>query len=82
LQRNSTCFRKFLCPSSGVIHFTLIDGICHTGLYTVVEENQDGTGSCTLSKVIGHRGLWKAVEQDQDGTSYILTLLDSFYNPL
>jgi hypothetical protein len=29
---NSTCFIQFLCPSSGVIHCTLSDGICHTDL--------------------------------------------------
>jgi hypothetical protein len=29
---NSTCFGQFLCPSSGVIHCTLSNGICHTGL--------------------------------------------------
>jgi hypothetical protein len=28
----STCFGQFLCPSSGVIHCTLSNGICHTGL--------------------------------------------------
>ena len=26
---NSTCFGKFLCPSSGVIHCTLNNSICH-----------------------------------------------------
>jgi hypothetical protein len=29
---NSTCFRQFLCPPSGVIHCTLSNGVCHTGL--------------------------------------------------
>jgi hypothetical protein len=29
---NSTCFGQFLCPSSGVIHSTLSNGIWHTGL--------------------------------------------------
>jgi len=32
--RNSTCFRQFLCPSSGVFHCTHSNGICHTGLLT------------------------------------------------
>jgi hypothetical protein len=27
---NSTCFGQFLCPSSGVIHCSLSNGICHT----------------------------------------------------
>jgi hypothetical protein len=30
LKWNSTCFRQFLCPSSGVIHCTISNGICHT----------------------------------------------------
>jgi hypothetical protein len=29
---NSTCFGLFRFPSSGVIHCTLSDGICHAGL--------------------------------------------------
>jgi hypothetical protein len=28
---NSTCFGQFLCPSSGAIHCTHSNGICHTG---------------------------------------------------
>jgi hypothetical protein len=27
---NYTCFGQFLCPSSGVIHCTLSNGLCHT----------------------------------------------------
>ena len=34
LEWNSTCFGKFLCPSSGVFHCTHSNGICHTGLLT------------------------------------------------
>ena len=34
---------KFLCPSSGVFHCTHSNGICHTGLLTACEEDQDGT---------------------------------------
>jgi hypothetical protein len=29
---NATCFGQFLCPSSGVIHCKLSNGICDTGL--------------------------------------------------
>jgi len=43
LEWNSTCFRQFLCPSSGVFHCTYGNGICHTGLLTACEQNQDGT---------------------------------------
>ena len=32
LEWNSTCFRQFPCPSSGVFHCTHSNGICHTGL--------------------------------------------------
>jgi hypothetical protein len=32
LEWNSTCFRQFLCPSSGVFHCTHSNGICHTVL--------------------------------------------------
>ena len=48
LKWNSTCFGQFLCPSSTVIHCTHSDGICHTGLLTAVEQDQDGTSwSCS-----------------------------------
>ena len=40
LDRNSTCFRQFLSPSLGVFH---CNGICHTGLLTACEQDQDGT---------------------------------------
>jgi len=36
-------FRTVLCPSSGVFHCTHSTGICHTGLLTACEQNQDGT---------------------------------------
>jgi len=31
LERNSTCFGRFFCPSSRVFHCTHGNGICHTG---------------------------------------------------
>jgi len=34
LSRNSTCFRQFLCPSSGVFHRTCGIGIWHVGSMT------------------------------------------------
>jgi hypothetical protein len=43
LERNSTCFGQFLCPSSGVFHCTNSNGICHTGLLTACEQDQDET---------------------------------------
>jgi len=43
LEWNPTCFGEFLCPSSGVFHCTHCSGICHTGLLTACEQDQDGT---------------------------------------
>jgi len=60
LERNSTCFRQFLCPSSGVFHCTHSNGICYTGLLTACEEERDGTAvsswSCSqaVSKPVWH----------------------------
>jgi hypothetical protein len=53
------------------IHCTLSNGVCHTGLYTALEQDQDGTLHisdsssvhhqefihCTLSNGICHTGL-------------------------
>jgi hypothetical protein len=39
----TTCFGQLLCPSSGVFHCTHNNGICHTGLLTAGEQDQDGT---------------------------------------
>jgi hypothetical protein len=45
LEWNSTCFGQFLCPSSGVFHCTHNNGICHTGLLTACEQDQDETAN-------------------------------------
>jgi len=42
LEWNSTYFGQFLCPSSGVLHSTHSNGICHTGLLIAWEQDQDG----------------------------------------
>jgi len=34
LEWNSTCFGEFLCPSSGVLHCTHSNVVCHTCLLT------------------------------------------------
>jgi hypothetical protein len=60
---NSTYFRQFLCPSSGVSHRTHSNGTCHTGLWTAFEQDQDGTSGVshrTHSNGIHHTGLWTA----------------------
>jgi hypothetical protein len=60
LEWNSTCFGQFLCPSSGVLHCTHSNGICHTGLLTAREQDQDGTSwSCSkaISKTVWHISL-------------------------
>ena len=45
MEWNSTCFGQFLRPSSGVFRCTHSNGICHTGLLTACEQDQDGTQS-------------------------------------
>jgi hypothetical protein len=42
LEKTSTCFGQFLCPSSGVFHSTHSNGICHRGLLTYT------TAVCTV----------------------------------
>ena len=37
----TTCFGQFLCSSSGVFHCTHSNGVCHTGLLTACEQDQD-----------------------------------------
>ena len=51
LEKNSICFGQFLCPSSAVFHCTHSSGICHTGLLTVCERDQDRvpSWSCSLA---------------------------------
>ena len=44
---NSTCFGEFLCPSSGVFHYTQSNGIYHTGWLTTCEE-----GMCFCSQAV------------------------------
>jgi len=47
LEWNSTCFRQFLCPSSGVFHCTHSNGICYTGLLCVQWKTPDnGQRNC------------------------------------
>jgi hypothetical protein len=46
LEWNSTCFGQFLCPSTGAFHCTHNNGICHRGLLTAFEQDQDGTWNC------------------------------------
>jgi len=41
LEWNSTCFGQFLYPSSGVFHCRHSNGVCHTGLLTACEQDQD-----------------------------------------
>jgi hypothetical protein len=72
LEWNSTCFRQFLCPSSRVFHCTHSNGICHTGLLTACEKDQNGTfWSCSqvVSKPVWHIPLlcvqWKTPDDGQ-----------------
>jgi len=72
---NSTCFGQFLCTSSGAFHCTHSSGICHTGLLTACEQDQDGIAvpywSCSqaVSKPVWHIPLqcvqWKTPDDGQ-----------------
>jgi hypothetical protein len=53
LEWNSTCFAHFLCSSSGVLHCTRSNAICHTGVLTAFEQYQEGT-SWSCSKAVWH----------------------------
>jgi len=55
LEGNTTCFGQFLCPSSGVFHCTHSNGICHTGLLTACEQDQDGTAVPTSQIYFGRK---------------------------
>ena len=46
---------QFLCPSSGVFHCTHSNGICHTGLLTACEQDQDGTAVPTSQIYFGRK---------------------------
>jgi len=67
------CFGQFLCPSSGVFHCTHSNGICHTGLLTACEQDQDWvpSWSCsqTVSKPVWHISMlcveWKTHDDGQ-----------------
>jgi len=51
LEWNFTCFGQFLSPSSGIFQCTHSNGICHTGLLTACEQDQDGIfWSCSQVK--------------------------------
>ena len=75
LEQNSRCFRQFLCPSSGVFHCTHSNGICHTGLLTACEQDQDRTAvlswpcSQAVSRPVWHIPLlcvqWKTPDDGQ-----------------
>ena len=56
LEWNSACFEQFLCASSGVFHCTHSNGICHTGLLTAFEQDQNGISS-SCSKAV-YKPLW------------------------
>jgi len=43
VEGNSTCFGQFLCPSSGIFHYTHSNGMYHTLFQTAREQDQDGT---------------------------------------
>jgi len=52
LEWNCTCFRQFLCPSTGVLHCTRCNGICQTGLLTACEQDPSWSCSQAVSKPV------------------------------
>ena len=67
-----SCFGQFLCPSSGVFHCTHNNGICHTGLLTACEQDQNvplWSYSQAVSKPVWHIPLlcvqWKTPDDVQ-----------------
>jgi hypothetical protein len=72
LEWNTTCFGQFLCPSWGVLHCTRSNGICHTGLLTACEQDQDvpfWSGSQAVTKPVWYIPLlciqWKTPDDGQ-----------------
>jgi hypothetical protein len=65
----TTCFGEFLCPSSGIFHCTHSDGICHAGLLTACEQDQDRPCSQAVSIPVWHIPLlcvqWKTPDDGQ-----------------
>jgi hypothetical protein len=53
LEWNYTCLGQFLCPSSGVFHCTGNNGICHIGLLTACEQDQN-VPSWSCSQAVWH----------------------------
>jgi hypothetical protein len=55
---NSTCFGQFLCPSSGVIHCTHSNGICHTDSFQAAGSgwNSVPSWSCCLKAI--YKPVW------------------------
>ena len=66
LEYISTCFGQFLCPSSGVFHCTHSNGVCHTGLLTACEQDQDGRPDPASTAVMIYFNIYQHL---QDGTT-------------
>jgi len=73
LEQNTTYFGQFLCPSSGVFHCTHSNGICHTGLLTACEQDQEANPSWSCSQAVSKPVcyisllcvLWKTPDDEQ-----------------
>jgi hypothetical protein len=72
---NSTCFGQFLCPLSGVFHYTHSNGVCQTGLLTACKQDQDGTQFHPVSKPVWHTPLlcvrWKTSDDGQNCPKHV-----------
>jgi hypothetical protein len=64
-ESNSTCFGQFLFPSSGVFHCTHSNGICHTGLLTASEQEQN-----QLDALISQIYSWNETLHVSDSSSF------------
>jgi hypothetical protein len=78
LEWDSTCFGQFFCPISGVFHCTHSNGICHTGLLTACEQDQDGTPSWSCSHIPLLCVQWKNVMCYNQMMVAIVDVLTSF----
>jgi hypothetical protein len=54
LEWHATYFGQFLCPSSGILHCTHSNGMCHTGLLTAVSKHvwHIPIALCTVKKLL------------------------------
>ena len=69
LEWNSTCFGQFLCSSSGVLHCTHSNGICHTRYADCLRAESGWSCSQIVSKPVWHIPLlcvqWRTPDDEE-----------------